>query len=109
MDCARKCKQPKKSVSFKLTSTLHEGAFREDVGCPKGQFDFWLKEANMKMISVTEVQKMTLVDAFGLVGGYLGLFVGVSVITTIEFVEFGLSYFARCFKKQSGVDSHAQV
>ena len=109
MECTRKCKLPKRSVAFKLTSTLHEGAFREDVGCPKGQFDFWLKEANMKMISVTEVQKMTLVDAFGLVGGYLGLFVGVSVITTIEFVEFGLSYFARCFKKQSGVDSHAQV
>ena len=41
------------------------------------------------MTKFKEVEKMTAADLFGLVGGQLGLFVGVSLVTIFEFMEFG--------------------
>ena len=48
---------------------------------------------------------MTALDMFGLVGGYLGLFVGVSLATIIEFAEFGIDWiFKMIFRKKEGVN-----
>ena len=44
----------------------------------------------IKLTIVEENQRITLVDVLGLVGGYLGLFVGVSIITVLEMIEFVL-------------------
>ena len=55
----------------------------------------FLRKRRIKMTTVAETQKMTSVDLFGLVGGYLGLFVGVSLTTIIEVVEFGIGWLVR--------------
>ena len=60
----------------------------------------YLKGTRIRMTSTKEVRKMSWIDLFGLVGGYLGLFVGVSTLTIFEVVEFFLTL---CYEK---VDSN---
>ena len=49
-----------------------------------------MRGQRLKMNVFDETQKMTFVDLFGLIGGYLGLFVGISLVTVVEFIEFGM-------------------
>ena len=70
------------------------------MSCDDQYFTFWIKGKHIKMATIAEVKKMSPVDLFGLVGGYLGLFVGVSVITFIEFLEYGLTRFGRFFREK---------
>ena len=51
---------------------------------------FW--KGRIKYTEIKEVKKTTALDMFGSVGGYLGLFVGVSLTTIIEFAEFVMDY-----------------
>ena len=47
-----------------------------------------LKSQPLKIIMTQQSHAMTLIDLFSGVGGFLGLLVGASVITVLEFVEF---------------------
>ena len=61
------------------------------MSCDANSSLLWLKGSRIPRTTIAEVHKMTPVDLFGLVGGYLGLFVGVSLTTIFEFFDFGLT------------------
>ena len=46
----------------------------------------------IKLTSFEQMDKMTAVDLFGTIGGNLGLFVGVSLTTILELLEFVIIY-----------------
>ena len=88
--CKNECGPPQKSLSYSLSMTSLDGELREEIGCHPNLSNFWLRDSRLKLTITKEVPKMSFVDLFGLVGGYLGLFVGVSLTTIIEFLEFVL-------------------
>ena len=98
--CQEKCGPPRKSISFELALADHSTDFdfchsNSSVGY------LWLKGLRLKMITISEVPKTTLMDLFGLIGGYLGLFVGVSLTTIVEFLEFGvMGFVGRCLRRR---------
>ena len=99
--CQEKCGPPRKSISFELA--LEDQSHRADFDCHRNSSVgyLWLKGLRLKMITISEVPKTTLMDLFGLIGGYLGLFVGVSLTTIVEFLEFGvMGFVGRCLRRR---------
>ena len=88
--CQAECGLPRKSFFYSFSLKSLRGLERKGLDCLPNTSDFWLRDMRLKMTHIKEVPKMSFVDVFGLVGGYLGLFVGVSLTTVIEFLEFAL-------------------
>ena len=80
----------------------------DDIGCQNGFSTFWLKGERLRVTTIQKGLKTSTIDLLGLVGGYMGLFVGVSVTTICEFIEFVLMWiwdkivFVKQKKVQSG-------
>ena len=100
--CKTECGPPQKSLSYTFSLTSFDGQAREEIGCYPYHSDFWLRDARLKLTITKEVQKMSFVDLFGLVGGYLGLFVGVSLTTIIELIEFVLVAILKWVRQAKG-------
>ena len=90
--CYQKCCPATSSLSYKFKKTVIEKEEYIHNYCEKGLH--FLKGKRFKMTTFEDVPKMSRVDLFGLVGGYFGLFVGISLVTLFEFFEFGVSW---CF------------
>ena len=93
--CLQKCCPAVSSYSYKFDKVVVTQNSPLHNLCAAPRF-FYLKGSRLKMTIFDETQKMTSVDLFGLIGGYLGLFVGISLVTIFEFVEFGTNL---CFNR----------
>ena len=93
--CHQKCCPAASSLSYRFKKTVIEEEEYNHNYCEKGMH--FLKGKRFKMTTFEDVPKMSRVDLFGLVGGYLGLFVGISLVTLFEFFEFGIIW---CFGGQ---------
>ena len=91
-NCFRKCCPAISSLSYRFDKTIIDWYM-----CDQDS-KFSLQGKRMKMTTFEEVPKMSRVDLFGLVGGYFGLFVGISLVTFFEFIELGLTW---CFGGRS--------
>ena len=68
----------------------------------KGASLLYLLNLEVNDIKVMTVPKISSSEVFGLVGGYLGLFIGVSVITVVELLELLLDIvLAKCRRSGS--------
>ena len=97
--CIPECGNPASSYSYTFSMSKLFQTYYEDSGCLGNASVFYLRGQRLKLSEIMEQKKTTSVDLLGLIGGNLGLFVGVSLTTIIEFVEF--SFFMIC-KKLSG-------
>ena len=91
--CLQKCGNPKKSYMYDLS--LSHIIDPEEFCFENGSY-IYLTGVRIKLTTIKEIAKMSALDLFGLIGGYLGLFVGVSLTTILEFLEFG----AKCLYSQ---------
>ena len=82
---------PRISYSYDVSKKVVPTELQEELGCyPTSTMMHMALGHPIRLTIVKEYQRITLVDLFGLVGGYLGLFVGVSMITVLEMIEFVL-------------------
>ena len=94
--CMAKCCRPIESFSY--TTSV------ESSDCSDGQGFFQFKNLRLKVTTVEEVPMITILDLFGLIGGYLGLFVGISLTTVVEFFEFSMRWFhEKIFRRRTKI------
>ena len=86
--CLKKCCMPRISYSYEVQKRVVPVELRHELECQDNSTIIYMKGQRIKLTVVKENQRITAVDLFGLVGGYLGLFVGVSIITVLEMIEF---------------------
>ena len=86
-DCFKKCCPAVHSYSYEFEKIIIPKDDYLHNNCEMVTL-FYLKGQFIKMTVFKEIPLMSVVDLFGLVGGYLGLFVGISLVTICEFVEF---------------------
>ena len=79
------------SRSYDFTMKQVDVRYFDNYGCFFNITNLFIK-GRVKSTEIKEIEKTTALDMFGLVGGYLGLFVGVSLTTIIEFAEFGIDW-----------------
>ena len=79
------CKQDSFYVEFLVSI---EKSTRSRRGLRNGRTRINLKSRPIKIVTTTQSHAMTLTALFSQVGGFLGLLVGVSLITLLEFIEF---------------------
>lgn len=79
--CEREC--PKECVSVKLTTTYKAEWYNAQPNF--AFFKFYL--ADLSTLEITQIPKMTTYDLISNVGGTLGLFVGISFLSFVEFFQ----------------------
>ena len=89
--CRTECSTANQTSSYDLEKEEIPIEHVDLFPCSRNQTSLFLK-GRIKYTEIKEVKKTTTLDMFGSVGGYLGLFVGVSLTTIIEFAEFGIDY-----------------
>ena len=89
-DCLKKCCMPRISYAYEVKKRLVPVELRKELGCAEknNSMFLYMKKQRIKLTIVKENKRIAASDLFGLVGGYLGLFVGVSIITVLEMMEF---------------------
>ena len=91
----RACGDPGISYTYSFSMSLipernhNESHMDHEDNNSFGDSSFYLRGQRLKLTTVRDKTKMSWVDLFGTIGGNLGLFVGVSLTTILEFAEFG--------------------
>ena len=74
--------------TYKFFDMDNEQAKSQEFQIKEGITHIWLQNQEIKKVTTKLVPEIDIGEGIGLVGGYLGLFVGASVITLFEFLQF---------------------
>ena len=82
--CPTECNS--NTYSFTTSDTFNQALY------DKNQTKLFIYYDEFYYTSISEQPKVSLDSSIGTVGGLLGLFLGASLLTTIEFLEFGINF-----------------
>jgi len=80
--CSKYCPLECDSISYEVTSNTFTGS-----NVSNETIEFYAFYRNLRFLTITEMPKMSWTDLIANVGGYFGLFVGISFVTLFEIAE----------------------
>ena len=102
-ECSELCKPTAHELSYSVEMKTASGSCHDngnDNNDHKRSPTFIQVKVQGRIQVVAESDKKTLIDVMAEIGGYLGLFVGISVVTMLEFLLFAFSLlFDICFSR----------